>query len=147
MPRTKQCQICKHTLPIESYRIRSDTGKRRNQCRVCEGNYGNPEYKLKQGMLAGARYRAKTKGVAFDLDENSFEIPAICPILRIPLVSADVSMNDNSPTLDRKLSHLGYTKGNVLVISNLANRIKTNANSFQIAQVLAYVKSIEEEHI
>ena len=61
-------------------------------------------------------------------------------------VLVDGTHNDNSPSLDRCIPYLGYTRGNVKVISMKANRIKTDANSNEIAAVLNYVLKIEEEN-
>jgi hypothetical protein len=98
-------------------------------------------------MLAGAKQRSKDKGLMFDLHYEDVQIPNICPILRIPLIpSVDGTHNDNSPSLDRCIPYLGYTRGNVKVISMKANRIKTDANSNEIAAVLDYVLKIEEEN-
>ena len=47
---------------------------------------------------------------------------------------------DNSPTLDRIIPERGYVKGNVVVISALANRIKTNANVRQIELVAEWLR-------
>ena len=40
-----------------------------------------------------------------------------------------------SPTIDRKIPKLGYIKGNVVIVSHLANRIMSNATSEQVQLV------------
>lgn len=78
-------------------------------------------------MLSRARTRAKSKGLPFDIDSSDIFIPEKCPILGIPLVSHKGKSGafSNSPSLDRIVPELGYTKGNVQVISQKANQMKT----------------------
>lgn len=98
-------------------------------------------------MLSAAKQRAKDKGLMFDLHYEDVQIPNLCPVLKIPMIPAtDGVFTDNSPSLDRLIPYLGYTKGNVKVISMKANRIKTNATSNELAAVLEYVIQIEEEN-
>ena len=108
---------------------------------------GNPRELAMKRMLSGAKARAKDKGIPFNIDYSDIQLPNLCPVLKIPLVPNEGSVGDSSPTLDRLLPHLGYTKGNVKVISSLANRIKTNATSAQIYAVAEYTRLIEEENI
>ena len=66
------------------------------------------------------------------------EYPKVCPVLGMKL---DWSMNGNqpnSPSLDRDNSKLGYIKGNVTMMSNLANMMKSNATSEQLKQFSRY---------
>ena len=107
----------------------------------------NPKELAMKRMLSGAKTRAREKGVDFNIDYSDIQMPNLCPVLKIPLVPNEGAIGDSSPTLDRLLPHLGYTKGNVKVISSLANRIKTNATSAQIYAVAEYVRIIEEENI
>jgi len=74
-------------------------------------------------------------GVPFDLLLEDIVIPESCPILGIPLVRAVGLMTDNSPSVDRIIPDLGYVKGNIAIISNRANRIKTNATASEIRAV------------
>lgn len=97
-------------------------------------------------MLSQARTRAQRNGLPFDLEERDIHIPKVCPVLKIALIAGEGSMHDGSPTLDRKIPDLGYVKGNVAVISNKANRLKSNGTSLEIQAVLEYVKKIEEEN-
>ena len=93
-------------------------------------------------MLSGAKTRAREKGLMFNLHYDDIQIPNLCPVLKIPLIPSE-GMSDGSPSLDRMIPYLGYTKGNVKVISMKANRIKTNATSNEIKAVLQYVIDIE----
>lgn len=165
--KVKTCKCCLDTLPESAFRKRGDNGKRRNECRTCEAKKArqraknqivslpetvrdptNPrdakEIAMKR-MLAGAKNRAQDKGLMFNLHYEDIQIPNLCPVLKIPLIPSQ-GMSDNSPSLDRKIPYLGYVKGNVQVISMKANRIKTDATSTEIEQVLEYVKQIEEEN-
>jgi len=161
----KQCVKCGKTKQDTDFRRRRDNGKLRNECRQCERERKklpavipaeairdpyNPrdakELAMKR-MLSGAKQRAKDKGLMFDIHYEDIQIPNLCPVLKIPMLpSTDGSQNDNSPSLDRLVPYLGYTKGNVRVISMKANRIKTDATSNELAAVLEYVKQIEEEN-
>jgi len=96
-------------------------------------------------MLAGAKSRAKDKGLMFNLHYDDIQIPNLCPVLKIPLIPSE-GMSDGSPSLDRMIPYLGYTKGNVKVISMKANRIKTDATSNEIQAVLEYVIDIEKRN-
>ena len=83
--------------------------------------------KLKQ-MVAGAKQRAKKKGLQFDLKvEDLYPVYDTCPILGIKMVAGIGTVCSSSPTLDKIDPTLGYVKGNVRVISNKANRMKTDA--------------------
>jgi hypothetical protein len=63
----------------------------------------------------------------------------LCPVLGIKMTryTGRGGPMDDSPTLDRIVNELGYVSGNVRVISNKANRIKTNATCEEVALVLA----------
>jgi hypothetical protein len=107
-------------------------------------NWGrtNPEAK----MLVAARYRAKQKGVPFDITIDDIVIPKYCPILGIKLKSSELGRKGNcptSPSLDRIIPELGYVKGNVRVISQRANTLKSNATSVELEKILNDVRAIE----
>ena len=86
-------------------------------------------------MLARAKNRAKAKGLDFDLELSDIVIPEVCPLLGIPLIKGDGKIHDGSPSLDRKDPKRGYTKDNVWIISQLANKIKNNATSTDVLTV------------
>ena len=88
---------------------------------------------LEYTLWNGAKQRAKKQRVPFDLDPlymKEIGIPAICPVLGIPINKSpgdgSGERSDNSPSLDKFIPSLGYVKGNVHVISWRANRIKND---------------------
>lgn len=91
----------------------------------------------KKSLLNRAKNRASAQKLPFSLELEDIIIPNTCPVLGIPLNYAKGAKGgkDNSPSLDRITPSLGYTKENVIIVSNLANRIKTNANLDQIKRV------------
>jgi hypothetical protein len=101
--------------------------------------------KPERGLVYSAKSRAKRLGLPFNLEHGDIAIPAVCPVLGIPLVqnagSEKGGPRDNSPTLDRVRPELGYVKGNVRVISSRANTIKSNATARELALVLHYVET------
>jgi hypothetical protein len=104
--------------------------------KAAEWEKANPERK----MLASAKARAKKKGLLFNLELLDIYIPSICPVLGIELKS-NGKRTDNSPTLDRRDCSLGYTKGNILVISWKANRIKNNATFEELQRIAKFFTS------
>lgn len=82
----------------------------------------------KKSLLRSAKQRAITKGLDFDIEISDFEIPDLCPLLNIKLNNhvGEQLLQDDSPSLDRIIPSRGYVKGNVWVISNRANRAKSN---------------------
>ena len=50
--------------------------------------------------------------------------------------------SDFSPSFDRIYPKKGYTKGNVIVISNKANRIKTDATVKEIRKVANFYEKL-----
>src|SRR5438105_3778610 len=80
-----------------------------------------------------AHRRAASRSLPFAISVQSIVIPAMCPVLGIPIVLGE-QRSDNSPSLDRIIPDRGYTPGNVRVISDKANRLKGDRTLAQLAQ-------------
>lgn len=93
-------------------------------------------------MLGEARKRAVKKGLDFNIDRSDIIVPSICPILNIPLFRGDRAAGPNSPSLDRIDSSKGYIKGNVQVISNKANLIKSDATPEELMKVALFMSNL-----
>ena len=90
-------------------------------------------------MLANARIRAREKDLPFSISYKDIKIPALCPVLNIPLERGVGVSHDNSPSLDRITPDKGYVLGNIKVISYRANRIKSNATNEELVAVAKYI--------
>ena len=90
-----------------------------------------------------AQYRAKGAGLEFTIGPEDVIIPKYCPVLGIELKNQlqDGATRNNSPSLDRIDNSKGYVKGNVKVISWLANIIKRNFTYEELTAVATYVKN------
>jgi hypothetical protein len=99
---------------------------------------GTPEFK----MFNEAKKRATVLAIPFTISLDDIHIPESCPALGIPLVPGEGLQNDASPSLDRLRPELGYTPGNVAVISLAANRIKQDASSAQVLAVADWMDSL-----
>lgn len=99
-------------------------------------------------MWNSAKYRAKTKGVPFSITPDDIIIPDECPALGIKLARSRAGTRapaENSPTLDRIFPDKGYVPGNVIVVSNKANRIKNNASAMELVQVALFYKRLIDQ--
>jgi len=95
-------------------------------------------------LLSGCRITAKKRGLPFDLTPDDVSIPEKCPVLGIPLSRGVGVRTDNSPSLDRIIPSLGYVKGNVIVVSMRANRIKNDATLEELRTIAAFYSRLEE---
>jgi hypothetical protein len=104
----------------------------------------NPE----KYRLSTLRNRCNKRGIPFNLDEKDIIAPEFCPVLGIKLRTnykigaTDGGITSNSPTVDRIIPELGYVKGNIIVVSHLANRIRNNATPQQIRMVAKFYESL-----
>lgn len=106
---------------------------KRGSCASCNAAYmrrylrrrrlSDPEKEMRDR----ARERARKTGVQFSIDVSNIVIPRACPVLGIPLIIGG-SRSPNSPALDRLDPDKGYVAGNVRVISDRANKLKSNCS-------------------
>lgn len=155
---TRKCSKCKNIKNKKDFnKNRTKKNGFRSYCRECEKLYRQinkekisqkkMEYYTKnyeKQLLKFAKQRAKKKNLPFDITEQDINIPEKCPVLGIPLFKGDGVMIDNSPNLDRIIPELGYVQNNVRVISQKANRIKSNAT---LEEIILVLKDFEEQQI
>ena len=112
------------------YLLENDRKRRKEQ----------PEYFL----WKAAKRRAKLKDLEFDIEVSDIIIPQLCPLLNIPIIhkTGTGSRSPHSPSLDRIKNHLGYVKGNILVVSWRANFLKSDATIEELELLLTNLKSI-----
>lgn len=96
---------------------------------------GSKEGHIKS-TIKSIKGRAKTKNLPFNLDVDYLVsiAPSHCPALGIELTWGvrTKTRTSTAPSLDRIKPELGYVKGNVQYLSNMANTMKQNANMDQL---------------
>lgn len=90
-------------------------------------------------ILNRCRKRAKNKDIECNIELSDIVIPKICLVLGIPLIRGKDKASINSPSVDRIDPNGGYTKGNIQIISNLANMMKNNATPEQLINFAQWV--------
>lgn len=82
-----------------------------------------------QLLLQRAKQRSKQFNIPFNLEIEDIIVPDKCPIFgfRIERNIGQPIAKYNSPSIDKILPELGYTKGNIQIISKKANVMKSNA--------------------
>lgn len=100
--------------------------------------------------------RAKKKGTPFSLTFTNIMdlMVSHCPVTGIEL---DYSLGnkrkkgakvpDNSPSIDRIDNSIGYTPSNVILVSNLVNRVKTTLSLEEIQTVLPKLISFYGKYV
>ena len=124
-------------------------------CKDCRKPVSKMLYKtttLEYRMWHASKSRAKRKGIPHSILLVDVVIPEFCPVLGCKLQAGH---HLYAPSLDRIVPELGYVKGNICVISNKANMIKSSASVDEIGKVYKWlsdkkdaepVKSKQEEY-
>ena len=139
------CSKCKKVLPIEQFPSRKDVPSHYGKdywCRFChkknkeEWKRENPLSFVISSARTNLKYRPHLpKEFNIDVDYLKQIDTDICPILGIPMQwnignhhgQGKGRAIATSKSLDRIDSSQGYVKGNVIIISWRANRLKNNA--------------------
>lgn len=100
----------------------------------------------RETLVNQAKARAKKAGLPFSISVEIISWPTHCPVLGIELdynktAPGERAIRAGVPTLDRKVNELGYTEGNVFVISHRANRMKSDATVDELEAIVCYMKS------
>lgn len=131
---TRRCFRCGQTKSLAEFHPGS-------WCKQCYSEHHHEDHtrRPERYLLHGAKGRAKRDAVPLNISVEDIRIPVVCPDLGIPLAPARGKVQPNSPTLDRIIPALGYTKGNIRVISSAANRMKQETTLLQSARIWSNV--------
>ena len=152
---TKTCLNCGKSFETDHFKALYCCEKCGNAYRRKRHYKNHPEYykakrqqrreqALEKGILARIKSRAKSNNIPFNLTLEDIIVPDRCPVLNIPLVKnhGHKGYFADSPSVDRIIPELGYTKGNIRVISNRANLLKNNATVQELELVLNDLRGI-----
>ncbi len=95
----------------------------------------NKTHFFEMRLLNYARRNSRRRGEKCDLVVEDIVIPEYCPLLGIKLETSSGSKQDTSPSVDRIDSSKGYTRENVWIISQRANRIKNNSTIEELRMI------------
>lgn len=149
VPGRKICRACQCNRVRQSYRKNkrryleaAERWRRANRASVNAATSARHKRDPRRRILMNAKRRASQDGLPFNIDIDDVVVPDLCPALGIPLAVGPGKIHASSPSLDKIVPSLGYVKGNVVVVSMLANRIKTNATSEQVAAVAKWMQTL-----
>jgi len=164
----KRCTICFTDLTIKE--VGSDIGNcyvsnykqtiyKCNPCFITFNNskktkwrktktVGSPQHLT--DLVQSAKNRARKFNLPFNLTAKDLReiITTHCPIFgfKFEINKKDIKNNwETSPTLDRVVPSKGYVKENIIVVSMLANSIKSSATPTQILKVGNFYKELLDE--
>ncbi len=167
----KRCKKCEDIRPISEYWVGNVyKDNLQPYCKSCWHDYKKDECEFKRFFLRkkrGRRWDFKIKptdipGVEVEetrvvdkkrrtyISWRAIKYPKVCPVLGVELKWGKKGTNGNnkggtadpfSPSLDRIDSTKGYIPGNVMIISTLANIMKSNATVEQLINFSKYMLS------
>jgi len=111
-----------------------------NACYLKQRRLDNPV----RYMINHLRGQAKVKGVHFDLDESDLLAVWVdtCPVFGMKL-QFNRNRADDSISVDRRDNTKGYIRGNVMVMSWKANRLKSDATIEDLDRLVRFMRSEE----
>lgn len=108
------------------------------------GNISHAQYWLSRTLHSKPSLSPGHRWLLFEKLKD--RLPTHCPVLNIPLrYLAKGYRQDNSPSIDRIDSNVGYLPENVHIISWKANRLKSNATPEELRLVAAYFTKLENK--
>lgn len=142
----RRCSRCKTVKPITEFRrCKAKRQGREYRCKIC-ADVATTEARQKQdplgrwshSVIAKRKSLQKQKGIPYDIDADYlisiFPKDNKCPVLGIEFQFSRGRQGpqDSSPTVDRLSPKGGYTKDNIAIISQRANRLKNDATLAEV---------------
>lgn len=87
---------------------------------------------FEKAIYTQAKRRAALKGIEFNISLNDIIIPEMCPLLGVPFIPGTKNNYKYTPSIDRVDNTKGYIKGNIRIITMLANSMKNSASEKEL---------------
>lgn len=136
---TKVCSRCSRNLPADQYNKHATyKDGHTHHCKDCISEKWHEKIADRRipYLLHRLKTTAKKYSVPFDLTVNDIVIPSHCPVFGIELSFG--GDRNSSPSVDRIIPSRGYVKGNIVVVSYRANRIKNDATIDELNKVAQF---------
>lgn len=137
--------LCGKRFEFNEGRARFERATEHYCSRSCQntthGMAGSPRHKIWERT----KKRAREKGIKFKLTVHDVpEVPSKCPVLGIKIeANPEAGPLDSSPSVDRIDPAKGYVPGNVRIISNRANRLRSDGTAEELRKVAADASNLE----
>ena len=125
-------QLTTFTTFLRQGKTRSCGCLRRENSKKMFSTHGKSKTREWQ-ILQHAKARAKRDGVPFELKLSDINIPTVCPYLGLTINQVKGDWRAGA-SLDRIDPSKGYVRGNIEVISRLANTMKSNASPEELVR-------------
>lgn len=115
---------------------------KRSTCRSCNAAYMRHYMRQRRLETPGrvlwerAKRRAQQFNLPFSISPNDISLPSACPALGIR-IRIGRRRSNASPSLDRIVPSRGYVPGNIRVISDRANRLKSDKSLAELRKQAA----------
>jgi hypothetical protein len=153
-----KCQVVKNYKLFRKKNNKSgwkdiDDGLRYSYCKQCEADRMRLRYKndpIPQ-MLSNSRIRAKKKGILHNLSTDYLRQiwpkNNICPVLgrKFEMGYKLGKTKSFAPSLDRINNKKGYEIGNVVIVSDIVNRIKSDIELKDMIKIAKFYISKDKE--
>lgn len=160
----KKCSMCKiEKSEVDFHKATSARDGLNYYCKMCNNLHAN-KYKLKnkekikerdlksrnsnpsRRLYYSVKARAKKYGLEFNIEPHDIVIPDYCPLTGIKIdTSAGEGRKRGCPSVDRIDNTKGYVKGNIRVVSDLGNRMKSDASKAELLEfstrILRYISN------
>jgi hypothetical protein len=83
-------------------------------------------------IISSSNARARMYNLPANIISEDITLVRMCPLLNVPLEYGNHLSSPYSASLDRIEPNKGYIKGNIQVISMLANQMKSSANKTEL---------------
>lgn len=137
----RECSVClEYKHYSEYHRHKGCKFGFNTVCKYCRRSVSKTNYNsvtLESRILDRAKSRATRKGLDFNLELSDIVVPDVCPVFG---TAFSVGNNDTAASIDRIDCSKGYIKGNIQIISNKANRMKSNGSLEDIEKLLKFLK-------
>ena len=117
---------------IKEYNKKRTIERKSESCSKAYRNNKTKEFRennYEKFLLYQIKASSKKRNLEFNLTIDDIIIPEFCPYLNINITKiVGGGLLDTAPSVDRIDSSKGYIKGNIRIISHLANKMKSNVS-------------------
>ncbi len=146
---SRVCTCCHADKPLSDFPPdkRAPDGVQ-SRCRLCINRWMKAHYRKNPAwsMVRRAKARAAKRGFDFNICVDDISpLPDVCPVFGVPLRISEDGQDPWAYSLDRIDNSRGYVRGNVIVMSYKANRLKNDGTAEEHEAIARWMRSQSAE--